>query len=167
MGILLSKKELANAAGYSYRQLHNIDQKLPDDEKLFLEGEGGKYDLSQFIQRWLQYNLKKERGDDETLDDVKAIHEKIKTRKTELEVAKLEGELVSVYDVQQLWGDIANSVVQNMLRLPSAIAPRIAGMESIEKIIGILDEEVRKVLEMVADTPLPDYAAKTDTNEEE
>ncbi|MBQ8507207.1 MAG: hypothetical protein IJ466_07260 [Clostridia bacterium] len=167
MGICLSKKELANAAGYSYRQLHSIDQKLKDDEKLFVEGEGGKYDLALFVQRWVEYNLSKERDGDETLDDVKAAHEKIKTRKTELEVQKLEGELVSVYDVMRLWGDIAGSVVQNMLRLPSSIAPQVAGMESIEKIIGIIDEEIRKVLELVADTPLPDYAAAVDDTGEE
>jgi ribosomal protein L11 methylase PrmA len=45
MGISMTKKELASIAGYSYRQLYNIDRDLPDNGKLFVEGEGGKYDL--------------------------------------------------------------------------------------------------------------------------
>ena len=97
MGIYLTKKELATVAGYTYRRLHDIDMGLPEDGKLFVKGEGGKYDLALFVQRWVRYNVDNETGDDQTLDEVKARHEIVKTRKTELEVARLVGKLVDVY----------------------------------------------------------------------
>ena len=128
MGIYLTKKELATVAGYTYRRLHDIDMGLPEDGKLFVKGEGGKYDLALFVQRWVRYNVDNETGDDQTLDEVKARHEIVKTRKTELEVARLEGKLVDVYEIRRLWGGVANTVMQNMLRLPCKVSPLLLMM---------------------------------------
>lgn len=156
MGISLTKKELANIAGYTYRRLYDIDRDMPEDGKLFVEGEGGKYDLAIFVQRWVQYNVSNEKGEATSLDDAKTAHEIIKTRKTELEVARLEGMLVDVNEVRRLWGGIASTVMQNMIRLPSKIAPQVANMESIPTIQEIIDKEIRDVLNAIADTPLPE-----------
>lgn len=166
MGIELTKKELATVAGYTYRRLHDIDMSLPEDGKLFVKGEGGKCDLAVFVQRWVKYNLEKNTEDDKTLEEAKTIHEMVKTRKTELEVARLEGKLVDVTDVKKLWGDIANAVMQNMIRLPSKIAPQVTMMGSVERIRTIIDEEMRAVLASIADTPLPVYAAEEDGEDE-
>lgn len=159
MAIEYTKKELASIAGYTYRRLYDIDMGLPENGKLFVKGEGGKYDLAIFVQRWVKYNVHTETVDEASLDEVKAIHERVKTRKTELEVAHLEGKLVDVQDVRKLWATIANTVMQNMLRLPSKIAPQVTMMENIEIIAGIIDAEVRDALMNIADTPLPEEAA--------
>lgn len=108
MAIECTKKELASIAGYSYRRLHDIDTSLPANGKLFVKGEGGKYDLAIFVQRWVKYNVDTETADEASLDEVKAIHERVKTRKTELEVAHLEGKLVDVQEVRKLWTTVAN-----------------------------------------------------------
>lgn len=160
MAICLTKKELASAAGYTYRRLYDIDRDLPADEKLFVPGENGKYDLALFIQRWVSYNVGNERGTNKSLDEVKAVHELVKTRKTELEVARMEGRLVDVQDVRKIWEDIANTVMQNMLRLPNKLAPLLQMMDSVPAIAGMIDREIRDVLEALADTPVPDYAAE-------
>lgn len=162
----MTKKELAQVAGYTYRRLYDINQSLPDDGKLFVCGKDGKCDLEIFVRRWVQYNVDRETGDDQSLDEVKAIHEKVKTRKTELEVAKMEGALVDVTDVRRLWGDIANTVMQNMIRLPSAIAPQVVMMESVEKIASVIEEAIHGALDSIADTPIPNYAQGTGDEEE-
>lgn len=167
MGIYLTKKELATVAGYSYRRLHDIDMGLPENGKLFVKGEGGKYDLALFVQRWVQYNVDNETGDDQTLDEVKAKHEIVKTRKTELEVARLEGKLVDVYEIRRLWGGVANTVMQNMLRLPSKVSPRLVMMKDVEMIASIIDGEIRDTLMQISETPLPLEAASEETDEEE
>lgn len=167
MGIYLTKKELATVAGYSYRRLHDIDMGLPEEGKLFVKGEGGKYDLALFVQRWVRYNVDNETGDDQTLDEVKARHEIVKTRKTELEVARLEGKLVDVYEIRRLWGGVANTVMQNMLRLPSKVSPRLVMMKDSEMIAGIIDQEIRDTLTLISETPLPVETAAEDTNDEE
>ena len=167
MGIYLTKKELATVAGYSYRRLHDIDMGLPDDGKLFVKGEGGKYDLALFVQRWVRYNVDNETGDDQTFDEVKARHEIVKTRKTELEVARLEGKLVDVYEIKRLWGGVANTVMQNMLRLPSKVSPWLVMMKDSEMIASIIDQEIRDTLTLISETPLPVEAATDDMDDEE
>lgn len=166
-GIYLTKKELAAIAGYTYRRLHDIDMSLPDGKKIFVKGEGGKYDLALFVQRWVKYNVDNEVGDDQTLDEVKAKHEIVKTRKTELEVARLEGRLVDVNEIRKLWGGVANTVMQNMLRLPSKVSPRLVMMKDVEVISSIIDEEIRDTLTQISETPLPAEAAGDDTDDEE
>lgn len=166
-GIFLTKKELATVAGYTYRRLHDIDMSLPEGDKLFVKGEGGKYDLALFVQRWVRYNVDNESEAEQSLDDAKTKHEIIKTRKTELEVAKLEGRLVDVYEIRRLWGGVASTVMQNMIRLPSKVAPRLIMVGNVDLISGILDEEIRLVLNEIAETPLPETAAEATTDEED
>lgn len=165
MGIYLTKKELATVAGYSYRRLHDIDMGLPEDGKLFVKGEGGKYDLALFVQRWVKYNTDCEA--DQSLDDAKTKHEIIKTRKTALEVARMEGRLVDIQEIKRLWGGVANNVMQNMMRLPSKVAPRLVMMENSQAIEGIIDTEVRNILEQIADTPLPEEAYESGSDGED
>ena len=143
MGISLTKKELATAAGYTYRRLYDIDRDLPQDKKLFVQGEGGKYDLAIFVQRWVDYNVNNETADIDDLDTVKARHEIVKTQKTELEVARMRGQLIDVQDVRRLWGDIANTVMQNLIHLPSKVAPQLQMMENTELIASIIDGNTR------------------------
>ena len=167
MAISLTKKELATVAGYTYRHLHNIDRDLPKEQKIFVEGEDGKYDLAIFVQKWLAYNIENETAKDKSLDEVRAIHERVKTRKTEMEVARMEGSLVDMNDIRQLWGDIANVVMQSMLYLPSKIAPMVVMMDNVEVIAAIIDREVRAVLDQIADTPVPTGTAQMDSRAED
>jgi len=160
MGISLTKKELATIAGYTYRRLYDIDRDLPVGKKLFVKGEGDKYDLAIFVQKWVQYNSESiEYSEAPDLIAIKAKHEAIKAEKTQIEVDRLRGELVSVQDVRKLWGDIANTVLQNMLHLPDKVAPMLPMIEDEKAIANILREEIRRTLSSIADTPLPDYAA--------
>lgn len=164
----MTKKELATIAGYTYRRLYDIDRDLPADKKLFVASEGGnKYDLALFVQRWVEYNVNHETDGIEDLDVVKARHEAVKIEKTELEVARMRGQLIDVQDVKRLWGDIANTVMQNMLHLASKVAPMLRMMDNTEMIANIIDTEMRKSLNDIANTPLPVYAADDIEDSEE
>lgn len=166
--IEMTKKQLAELAGITYRQLYNINQKLPEEAKLFVSAEGGKgCDAALFVQRWVDYNVSSATAGLDDLDAVKAVHEKIKTRKTELEVARMEGTLVDVQDVRRLWGDIANTIMQGLIHLPSTVAPILQGQTNVEIIASVLDEEIRKALNALTETPLPAYALLQDSREDE
>lgn len=162
----MTKKELASIAGYTYRRLYDIDRDLPADKKLFVESEGGKYDLALFVQRWVEYNISANSDAPEDLDVVKARHEEIKLQKTSLEVEQMRGQLIDVQDVRKLWGDIANTIMQAFIHLPSTLAPMVQGLNSVEIINGIIDAEIRRILNGLAETPLPTYAASKDKDEE-
>lgn len=167
MGVSMTKKELATVAGYTYRRLYDIDRDLPEGKKLFVPGEGGKYDLAIFVQKWVEYNVANETADVHDLDAVKARHEVVKTQKTELEVARMKGQLIDVQDCRRLWGDIANTVTQNLIHLPSKVAPMLQMQDNVEVITSIIEEEIRKVLTGISETPLPDYAVESAANENE
>lgn len=162
----MTKKELATVAGYTYRRLYEIDRDLPQDKKLFVAGNDGKYDLSLFVQRWVSYNVNSATSGAEDIDTVKARHEVVKTQKTELEVAMMRGRLIDVTDAKKLWGDVANTVTQNLLHIPSKVAPMVRMMDNTESIAGIIGDEIRTVLENIAETPLPVYAADGADEEE-
>lgn len=160
MGVYLMQKELAELVGKTDRMIRMIDRDRPEDSKLCVKAEGGKYDAAVFVQRWVDMMVDKATADMQDLDAVKARHEIVKTEKTELEVAKMRGDLVSVQDVKRLWGDISSTIMQGMLRLPSTLAPMLQGIESIETLTMLIDGEIRNVLNGLADTPLPEYAVK-------
>ena len=167
MSVSMTKKELASIAGYTYRRLYDIDRDLPEGKKLFVQSEDGKYDLAIFVQKWVEYNVAHETEDVEDLDVVKAKHEVVKTQKTELEVAKMRGQLIDMQDIKRLWADVANTVMQNLIHLPSKLAPMLRMIESADVISGIIDEEIRKILEAMAEIPVPDYADVEKEDEED
>lgn len=158
--VLLTKKELANAAGYTYRRLYDIDKELPEGKKLFVEGEKGKCDLAAFVQNWVEYNLANATNGHADLNEVKARHELVKLEKTRLEVERLRGYLVDVCEVRNLWAEIAATVTQNLLRLPGKMAPILESAKDAREIEQELDREVRATLEAIADTPVPRDAAE-------
>ena len=167
----MTKQELAELTGLTYRQLYNINKILTEedeDKALFVKGEDAKKcDLAIFVRRWVDYNVEKCSASAEDLDAVKAAHESVKMRKTQLEVDRMEGSLVDVQDVRKIWGDIANTIMQGMIHLPSTLAPMVRGMENVEVITSVIDTEIRKVLEGLADTPLPAYLLLQEDEEEE
>ena len=57
-------------------------------------------------------------------------------------------------------------VMQNMIHLPSKIAPMLRMMDNTEVIANLIDTEVRKTLMDIANTPLPSYAADESEDEE-
>ena len=133
-----------------------------------MKGEDAKKcDLAVFVRRWVDYNVECAQSASGDLDAVRAQHESVKMRKTQLEVDRMEGTLVDVQEVRKIWGDIANTIMQNMIHLPSTLAPMVRGMENVEVISNVIDTEIRKVLEGLAETPLPAYLLLQEEDEEE
>ena len=167
MAITLKQKELAELVGLTDRHIRRIDQMLEPDEKLLVKAEDGRFDASIFVQRYLSMKVKEVTDGMENLDAVKARHEIVKTEKTQLEVARMRGELLDYREVRKAWGDIANSVMNALLNLPGQLAPMIRGLDSVEMISAILDGEIRRALENLADSPLPKYAMEMPEEPEE
>ena len=168
MGLSMTKKELASVAGYTYRRLYDIDRELPKNKKLFVASEDGKFDLALFVQRWVAYNVDNAAVETEDLDVVKAQHEAVKMRKTQLEVSRLEGEFVSVQEVERTWANIAAIVRGRFVTLARKLAPALVMIESPDRIEEIIDRDVRDALSLIANTPLPGAGeeAQTDADEE-
>lgn len=170
MGTCMTRKEIADIAGYSYHQLYNIDKALPEGKRLFVEGEGKKIDLATFVQRWVAYNVEKARGAEggDSLEDEKARHERLKADKAEIEVGRMKGEFVSLSEITQLWTGITGVVVNRLVGLPKKLAPQLVHIEDPETAEEIIARDLRDSLDMIARTPLPgDNGPAEDTDEPE
>lgn len=166
----LTQNQIADLAGYSSKQLRRINDALDEGEKLFVkDGEDGQkgYNLGLFIQRWAAYSIKKEIEGIQDLDQVRAAHEIVKKRKTELQVHQMEGTLVDAQEVGRVWDNICNNIMQNMIHLPGTLAPMLQGMTNTEEIKSVIDAEIRKVLEEIANRKEPAYRMLQENGEEE
>ena len=160
-----TQKELANIAGYSHRQIYAINRDLPEDKQLFVK-QGSGYSLPMFVQHWVDYKVQQARNGAKDLDEIKAEHEEVKMEKTRLEVARMNGELVSMEDVRRTWMGIVHTVMQGLLRLPSKVAPSLMMMENPEAIASIIEQELNGVLNEIANTPdNQDWTAETEDGE--
>lgn len=159
MGASMTRKELAEVAGYSYHGLYNINRSLPEGKKLFVDGEGGKVDLSVFVQRWVEYNVEiavaRAGGGENDLDSEKARHERLKADKAEIEVGRMRGEYVNINDVTQLWTEIHGVVVNRLINLPKKLAPQLVMIDSAEIAEGIIERDLRDALNLISTAPLP------------
>lgn len=155
----MTKKELAELAGYTYRRLHDIDKGLPSDKKLFVEDSDGGFDATAFVKAWVAYNVDQEKDSEAGFNAVKARHEVVKMEKTEIELRKMRGEVVETEEVKRLWVDIFTMLTQGLLNLPSKLGPALVMIEEPEAIRDAIDQEIRATLELVATMPLPESSA--------
>ena len=160
MAVHLTQKELAELIGKTDRHLRRLDEAQEPDKKFLGKTEDGKYDAATFVQRWCDAQVNKIAESLGDLDAIKAKHEIVKTEKTQLEVAKMRGELLDFRDVRKAWGDIANTTMRSLLNVPGQVAPIIRGMDDLEMISNAIDGEIRQALEAIANTPLPSYATE-------
>ena len=74
-------------------------------------------------------------------------------RKRELEVAQLEGKLVSVETTQATWAAIIATARQRLLAIPSRVGPRVAGLDAAEA-SELLRREIYEALHELARSDL-------------
>lgn len=153
----LSVVDLGSLVGYNGdRRIRQIDKELPEEEKLLKKGEGGKYDLAFFVQRWAAYQVKMHGGKkDLDLGDIEARHEQLKMELTQIKLDTLRGDICSTTEVFRLWAEVARTVSGKLLGIPSALAPRITGMDNTELVEAAIDKEIRDCLSAMAKTPMP------------
>lgn len=169
MNTALTKKELAALAGYSYQRLHTIDNTLSPGAKLFVPSEANdkKFDLAIFVQRWAHYNKTVGSGEEDELETAKARHETVKMRKTELEVARMEGEYVPLQEVDRMWGSICGTVSARLASLPQKLAPSLVMIAEADEIEAMIEREIRDAMNMMVATKLPGEENDTRGSESE
>lgn len=159
MAIGLTKKQLAEAAGYTYRHIHEIDKRMPEDEKLFVPIMGSdKYDLSIFVQRWVDYKISEKGEKSEKMDSIAMRRENAKADKLEFELERMRGVYVKLSDVRIAWQGVAGVVRSRFVNLPKKLAPSLVMIGDPDIIEEAIWREVRDALNMIAQTPLPGEA---------
>ena len=138
MPLLVSVKGLAQALDLSERRINQLTS-----EGIF-EKEGGKFDVKNAIENYMRNKL----GIEEKVsyEVERALHEKAKREKAELQVAKLKNELHEASDVEIVITGMLVTFKNKILSLSSKVAPQLIGQRNINKISDILDGELRECL---------------------
>lgn len=167
-------KELAALAGITDRRLRQINSELPPDKKLIVRKEGEKKaDVAMFVRRWADYKVSIARnGQEYTLDEAKTEHELLKIQKTQIELRRMNREVVPVADVVSLCQEIVSAVKNNLLHIAATIAPVIAKMDDTEDVEDVVDTAIREALEDLSrlqnyQPPVEDLGAQESDEDED
>ena len=166
-------KELAALVGLTDRRLRQINEALDDDKKLIVRKEGEKRaDLAMFVRRWADYKVSTVKKTGEiTLEEAKTEHELLKIQKTQIEVKRLQAEVVPVADVVALAQEIVAGTKNNLLHIPATLAPVLARIDDVEEIEEVMATAIRESLEDLSrlknyEPPIVD-AGSTDSEDDE
>lgn len=146
---LVTQKELAECLRISTRQVRNLRS-----DGLFQEAMiERKYDLPKCIAEYIDFKVKAETGRSAkiSIEQQKAEHEEIKKRISKLKLRILRRELHEASDVEEFLADMLVRFKGHMISMPSKLAMQVTGETDINKVIQILDREIRDALDELSE----------------
>ena len=149
----VTESELAETLGLSDRRI----RVLANDGIIF-RTKPGRYDLKKSVNGYINYIRDTKKEEKQGIDKVKLareaeglMHDKLKKRKTELQILQMEKELLVTKDVIAMWTDFATMVKSKLLNIPTKLAPQLTGIEDTLVIKKAITAEVTEALNEIAD----------------
>ncbi|GAB1535646.1 hypothetical protein ADMFC3_12770 [Geovibrio sp. ADMFC3] len=132
-------------------------------EGVFKKVGHGQYDLRAVVQDYVQYEIKKaaEKRTDRNLAatvDYQAVKNETELKKLvtettlkELELKKLEGELVDIEAVEAFVAGLAGMTKDSLFAMPDRLSERLADCDDAHTCRAILETEIRQLLKNFED----------------
>ena len=148
----VSTKELAQVLGKTTRWINELSR-----EGVLIQSGRGRFLLAENVQRYIEH-IEAKFEDQNEIDYAKekAVHERVKREKAEIELAVMKGQMHRGSDVAAVMNDMVASFRSKILSLPSKLAPQLVGKKEIPVVLAILTEEVHSAL-----TELSEYDPQT------
>lgn len=151
--IEVTEIELAEMLGLSDRRIRVLAK-----EGIVFKTKPARYDLKKSVNGYINFIKDTKKEEKQGIDKVKLareaeglMHDKLKKRKTELQVMQMEKELLFTKDVITIWTDFATMVKTKLLNIPTKLAPQIVGIEDATIIKKTITAEVTEALNEIAD----------------
>ena len=122
------------------------------EEGVISEVARGKYDLFECTRKYCDFLRQAANANANSkevklsLDNEKALHEKAKREKAELQLQVMRGEVHLGEDVEKVMTDMISTARTKLLALPSKVAPTVIGYDNISKIQAILSNYIEEAL---------------------
>lgn len=165
----VTEAELAECLGLSDRRI----RVLANDGIVF-KTKPARYDLKKSVNGYINFIKDTKKEEKQGIDKVKLareaeglMHDKLKKRKTELQVMQMEKELLFAKDVISMWTDFATMVKSKLLNIPTKLAPQIVGVEDVTVIKKTITAEVTEALNEIADFDINKFEKNLHFDEEE
>ncbi|GEB35295.1 hypothetical protein [Brevibacillus parabrevis] len=141
--MLFTTKQMTELLNLTARRIQQLAE-----EGVLVREQRGKYRAIESLKRYIRYIQEREPTEENEVDYYreKALHEKAKREKTELQVAVMKGELHRSEDVAAVMDDMVTSFRARCLALPTKIAPQLLDKKAIAEVQAILTSEIHEAL---------------------
>lgn len=129
----------------------------------------GRYDLDASRMgyvRWLREQAEG-RVPNRALYDARRRREEARARHEELEVARIEGELLPRGPSEKLVASLASRTVTRLFAIPTKLAPLVYAAETVAEVQALIREALEEACQEISETRavfLPDESVKSATN---
>lgn len=143
---------LGNCWGVTDRRVRQLRE-----EGIISEVARGKYDLINCTKKYCEYLRQQVNANNDgkevklNYDTEKALHEKVKREKAELQFKVMKGELHRSEDVESVMTDMITRAKTKLLGIPPRVSPLILGYKDISKVQLILQTHIEEALNELAD----------------
>lgn len=154
-----STNQLAELLGLTPRRIQQLAE-----EGVIVKASRGQYKAANSIQNYIRYLQDKERAvSDDDIDYFKerALHEKAKREKAELELAVMKGELHRSEDVKFVMNDMIAAFRSKVLSLPSKLAPQLVGKTDMAVVQEYISRETYEALTELSEYEPQSFYAKS------
>lgn len=165
----VTEAELAEILGLSDRRI----RVLANDGIVF-KTKPARYDLKKSVKGYIDFIKDTKKEEKQGLDKIKLareaealMHDKLKKRKTELQVMQIEREMLFTKDVITMWADFAAMVKAKLLNIPTKLAPQLVGIEDANTIKKAITGEVAEALNEIADFDINKFEKEIYLDDEE
>jgi phage terminase Nu1 subunit (DNA packaging protein) len=138
---------LATILGITDRRVRQLVQ-----EGVINAKSRGKYELVKTVQLYCNYLRQKtevdsnKQGAKVDYETERALHEKVKREKADLQFKVMKGELHRAQDVENIMVDMITNAKTKLLGIPAKAAPMIIGYTDIPRVQSILQKAVEETL---------------------
>lgn len=150
---VVSAKVLSKLFSLTERRIRDLAQ----EGILVRETTKGRYNLERSVQNYILHlktnkNIENMTTNKELdLEEEKAIHEKVKREKAEIELKIMKGEVHLSEDVESVLSTMLANFRSKILAMPSKIAPTIVSQNDVKYIRDRIKVECIEVLEELKD----------------
>lgn len=127
------------------------------DEGILPRRGRGKYPLQACVKAFCQHldGIAEGKSNRSEIDDEKLLTARVERRRRELQLAQIEGTLITVDAHESTLAEALDLVRTNLRNLPGAVAPRLVGYDDARDILQILapavDDAMRSIVKQAQD----------------
>lgn len=167
--IEVTEKELSEYLGLSDRRIRQLFK-----QGIVIKSQRGKYDLKASVLGYVNSLRDKDKNRDEAMEKLKLTseaekltHERLKKRKTELEVLKIEKKLHAQEDVEYFWNTMVLAAKSRITAIPVKVAPVLVGIEDRKEVQSILKMEIAEALNEISEYDVNKFDTEFEEEEDE
>ena len=165
--IEMTEFDLAECLGLSDRRIRQLAQ-----DGIVVKSRRGRYDVKQSVRGYIEFMKQQEKSKGDNLEKLKIsreaeglMHDRLRKRKTELQVQEMEKKLHKSEDVEFFWNAMIITAKSRITAIPVKCSPLLVGIEDRKEIQAILKREIADVLNELAEYDVDKFDADLEEDE--